>query len=219
MKIRSLQTLAALAAALTFTVLSVTAAEDETGFVSVFNGTDFTGWAGPTDNYEVKDGAIVCKPGKGGTIHTKEEFADYVVRLEIKLPPGGNNGLAIRYPGKGDTAYIGMCELQVLDDSSPKYAKLDPRQYHGSAYGMVPAKLGFQKPVGEWNVEEVTVKGSTLKVILNGTVILDTDLSKIDPATYMAKSKHPGVTRTNGFFGFAGHNDPVQFRNIRIKKL
>ena len=112
-----------------------------------------------------------------------------------------------------------MCEIQVLDDSSPKYAKLDPRQYHGSAYGMVPAKLGFQKPVGEWNVEEVTVKGSTLKVVLNGTVILDTDLSKIDPATYMAKSKHPGVTRTNGFFGFAGHNDPVQFRNIRIKKL
>ena len=219
MKLRPLQTLAALAAALTFTALPVLAAEDETGFVSVFNGTDLTGWAGPIDQYEVKDGAIVCKPGKGGTIYTKDEYADYIVRLEIKLPPGGNNGLAIRYPGKGDTAYVGMCEIQVLDDSSPKYAKLDPRQYHGSAYGMVPAKLGFQKPVGEWNVEEVTVKGSTLKVILNGTVILDTDLSKIDPATYMAKSKHPGVTRTNGYFGFAGHNDPVQFRNIRIKKL
>ena len=219
MKLRPLQTLAALAAALTFTALPVLAADDETGFVSVFNGTDLTGWAGPIDQYEVKDGAIVCKPGKGGTIYTKDEYADYIVRLEIKLPPAGNNGLAIRYPGKGDTAYVGMCEIQVLDDSSPKYAKLDPRQYHGSAYGMVPAKLGFQKPVGEWNVEEVTVKGSTLKVILNGTVILDTDLSKIDPATYMAKSKHPGVTRTNGFFGFAGHNDPVQFRNIRIKKL
>ena len=219
MKLRPLQTLAALAAALTFTTLPVLAADDETGFVSVFNGTDLTGWAGPIDQYEVKDGAIVCKPGKGGTIYTKDEYADYIVRLEIKLPPGGNNGLAIRYPGKGDTAYIGMCEIQVLDDSSPKYAKLDPRQYHGSAYGMVPAKLGHQKPVGEWNVEEVTVKGSTLKVVLNGTVILDTDLSKIDPATYMAKSKHPGVTRTNGFFGFAGHNDPVQFRNIRIKKL
>ena len=219
MKIRPLQTLAALAAALTFTALPVLAADDETGFVSVFNGTDLTGWAGPIDQYEVKDGAIVCKPGKGGTIYTKDEYADYIVRLEIKLPPGGNNGLAIRYPGKGDTAYIGMCEIQVLDDSSPKYAKLDPRQYNGSAYGMVPAKLGFQKPVGEWNVEEVTVKGSTLKVILNGTTILDTDLSKIDPATYMAKSKHPGVTRTNGYFGFAGHSDPVQFRNIRIKKL
>ena len=219
MKLRFLHTLAALAAALTFTAQPMLAADDETGFVSVFNGMDFTGWAGPIDQYEIKDGAIVCKPGKGGTIYTKDEYADYIVRLEIKLPPGGNNGLAIRYPGKGDTAYVGMCELQVLDDSSPKYAKLDPRQYHGSAYGMVPAKRGHQKPVGEWNVEEVTVKGSTLKVILNGTVILDTDLSKVDPATYMAKSKHPGVTRTTGYFGFAGHSDPVQFRNIRIKKL
>ena len=200
-------------------VASATRAADETGFVSVFNGTDFTGWAGPIDNYEVRDGAIVCKPGKGGTIYTKEEFGNFIARLEIKLPPGGNNGLAIRYPGQGDTAYVGMCELQVLDDSSPQYAKLDPRQYHGSAYGMVPAQRGHQKPVGEWNIEEVTVKGATIKVVLNGEVILDCDLSKVDPDTYMAKSKHPGVTRTKGFFGFAGHSDPVMFRNIRIKKL
>ena len=56
-----------------------------------------------------------------------------------------NNGLAIRYPGEGDTAaYVGMCELQILDDSTTKYGKLDPRQYHGSAYGMVPAKVGYQ---------------------------------------------------------------------------
>ena len=218
MKLNSLKPLATLVAALTLAALTASAA-DEDGFVSVFNGKDLTGWAGPVDQYEVKDGAIVCKPGKGGTIYTQDEYADYIVRLEIKLPPGGNNGLAIRYPGKGDTAYVGMCEIQVLDDSHPKYAKLDPRQYHGSAYGMVAAKRGHQKPVGEWNEEEVTIKGSTIKVVLNGTVILDTDLSKVDPATYMAKSKHPGVTRTTGYFGFAGHNDPVEFRNIRIKKL
>ena len=66
----------------------------------VFNGHDFAGWAGPLDNYEIVDGAIRCKPKKGGTIFTKEEYADFVVRLEFKLPPGGNNGLAIRYPGE-----------------------------------------------------------------------------------------------------------------------
>lgn len=199
-------------------VCTATAA-DEPGFVSVFNGKDFTGWAGPVENYEVKDGAIGCKPGKGGTIHTTEEYKDFVVRLEIKLPPGGNNGLAIRYPGKGDTAYVGMCELQVLDDTAAKYAKLDPRQYHGSAYGMVAAKRGHQKPVGEWNVQEVTVKGSTIKVVLNGEVILDTDLSKVAPETFMGKSKHPGLALASGHFGFAGHGDAVMFRNIRIKKL
>ena len=209
--------LSSLLTVLAFTAATTFAADGE--FKSIFNGKDFTGWAGPIDNYEIKDGTIACKAGKGGTIYFNEELTDFVVRLEIKLSPGGNNGLAIRYPGTGDTAYVGMCELQVLDDDAPKYAKLDPRQYHGSAYGMVAAKRGHQKPVGEWNVEEVTVKGSTIKVVLNGEIILDADLSKVDMANVMAHKEHPGKDRTKGFFGFAGHNDPIQFRNISIKKL
>src|SRR5204863_8288889 len=130
-----------------------------------------------------------------------------------------NNGLAIRYPGTGDTAYNGMCELQILDDNYEinKPAKIDPRQAHGSAYGMVAAARGYQRPLGEWNFEEVTIKGSTIKVELNGTLILDTDLSKV--TEYMANKAHPGKDRTAGSFGFAGHNDPVAFRNIQIRKL
>ena len=195
------------------------ASDSEEGFVTVFNSTDFTGWKGPVENYEVKDGAIACKAGKGGTIYTAEEYTDFVVRLEIQIPAGSNNGLAIRYPGTGDTAYVGMCELQVLDNDAPKYAKLDPRQYHGSAYGMVAAKRGFLKPAGEWNVQEVTVKGSTIKVVLNGETILDCDLCQVDMNEVMAKKPHPGKDRTSGHFGFAGHNDAVLFRNVRIKRL
>ncbi len=196
----------------------ILASHGDEGFNSVFNGNDFTGWAGPVENYEVKDGAIVCKPNKGGTIYTKEEFGDFVVRLEFKVPSGGNNGLAIRYPGAGDTAYGGMCELQVLDDNYDKVrGKIDPRQVHGSAYGMVGAQRGYHHPVEEWNFQEVTVKGSKIKVELNGSVILDTDLSKV--TEFMANSPHPGKDRTSGHFGFAGHNDPVAFRNVRIKKL
>lgn len=193
---------------------------EDAGFKSLFNGKDFDGWAGPVDNYEVVDGAIQCKSHKGGTIYNKEEFADFVARLEFKLPPGGNNGLAIRYPGTGDTAYVGFCECQVLDDNYEKvHGKIDPRQAHGSCYGVVAAARGYQHPINEWNFQEVTVKGTTLKVELNGSVILDADVSKVDPETFMGKSKHPGLTRTSGFFGFAGHNDPVAFRAIRIKKL
>lgn len=186
-------------------------------YKSVFNGKTFDGWAGPLDNYQIIDGAIVCKEHKGGTLFTQETYTDFKARLDIKLPPGGNNGLAIRYPGQGDTAYVGMCELQVLDDSSAQYAKLDPRQYHGSAYGMVPAHRGYQRPVGEWNFEEVTVKGSKILVELNGTLILDADLSTV--TQFMANSAHPGKDRTEGSFGFAGHNDPVAFRNIDILRL
>ncbi|MFO0814702.1 MAG: family 16 glycoside hydrolase [Gemmatales bacterium] len=189
-----------------------------TGFTSVFNGKDLEGWTGASDNYEVKDGAIVCKQGKGGVLYTKQEYANFHARLEFKLPPGGNNGLAIRYPGGSvDTAYHGMCELQVLDNDAEMYNKLDPRQYHGSAYGMAAAHRGYLRPLGEWNYQEVTVIGSKIKVELNGTIILETDLSKI--TDYMAKSPHPGKDRTSGYFGFAGHSDPVMFRNIEIKKL
>jgi len=187
------------------------------GFEPVFNGKDFSGWAGPVENYEVRDGAIVCKPGKGGTIYTQDEYDDFVVRLEFKLPPGGNNGLAIRYPGSGDTAYVGMCELQVLDSEHPKYAKLDARQYHGSVYGMVPAARGFLRPTGEWNFQEVTVKGPQIKVELNGNVILDADVSQVKE--FMANSPHPGKDRSRGYFGFAGHSDPVEFRSVQIKRL
>ncbi len=192
----------------------------DSAFKSLFDGTSLAGWQGAVENYEVRDGAIVCKPGKGGNLLTKDEYADFVTRLEFKLPPGGNNGLAIRCPLSGDTAYQGMCELQVLDDNYEKVrGKIDPRQAHGSAYGMVAAARGYQHPIGDWNFEEVTVKGPTIKVELNGTVILDTDLSKVDMQTVMGGSPHPGKDRTSGFFGFAGHSDPVMFRNVSIKPL
>lgn len=187
------------------------------GFTSLFNGTDLAGWAGAVDSYEVRDGAIVCKPGKGGTLHTKEAYDDFVVRFEFRLPPGGNNGLAIRYPGSGDPAYTGMCELQVLDSEHPKYATLDPRQYHGSAYGMAAARRGHLRPTGEWNEQQVTVRGSRITVELNGTTILDTDLN--DATDFLDGKSHPGKDLKEGFFGFAGHGDPVMFRRIAIKRL
>jgi len=193
------------------------AAKENDGFVPIFNGKDLSGWSGPVENYEVVAGTLQCKDGKGGTIFTNDEYGDFVARLEFKLPRGGNNGLAIRYPGSGDTAYEGMCELQVLDNAAANYAKLDARQFHGSAYGMVPAYRDHLRPAGEWNFQEVTVKGSTIQVELNGTVILDTDLSQVKE--FMDNRAHPGKDRPSGHFGFAGHGDAVQFRNVSIKRL
>ena len=151
---------------------------NDEGFVSIFNGCDLTGWTGAVDNYEVVDGAIRCRQGQGGTLHTEEEYADFVVRLELRLPEAGNNGLAIRYPGSGDPAYTGMAEIQVLDPGYP--GELDPRQVHGSAYGMVAAVPGYLRPAGQWNFQEVTVEGSRIRVELNGTVILDADLAEVN---------------------------------------
>ena len=197
---------------------AILARHENDGFDSVFNGRDFTGWAGPVENYMITDGTLQCRPKSGGTIYTKAEYDDFAARMEFKLPPGGNNGLAIRYPGEGDPAYAGMCELQVLDDTHSKYANLDPRQYHGSVYGQVAAHRGYLRPTGEWNFQEVRVVGSTITVELNGTRIVDADISKI--TEFMSKpQKYVGRSRTRGHFGFAGHGDPVQFRNVRIKRL
>ena len=198
----------------------ILASHGTTGFHSIFNGKDLTDWQGAVSEYEVVDGAIYCKPKKGGNLYHKDDLKDFSVRSEIKIPVGGNNGFCIRYPGQGNTAYVGMCEIQVLDDNYDKVkGKIDPRQVHGSAYGMVAAARGYQHPIGEWNFQEITIQGSRAQVELNGTVILDADLATVDLTSVLAKKAHPGKDLPSGFFGFAGHNDPVEFRDVFLKTL
>jgi len=195
---------------------------DAEGFVPLFNGKDLTGWVGSVKGYVVEDGAIVCKPRGGGNLYTEKEYGDFHLKLEIKLTLGANNGLGIRAPLRGNPAYVGM-ELQVLDDSAPKWAKLQPYQYHGSIYGVVACKRGHQKPLGEWNAQEVIAKGTKIQVILNGTTIIDTDLQPFidgkDTPDHGGIKRHPGLRRAAGHIGFLGHGSRVEFRNIRIKEL
>lgn len=190
------------------------AAQSGQGFTELFDGKSLAGWQGDVDSYEVVDGAIRCRAGKGGNLFTKDRYADFTARLQFRVPPGGNNGLAIRYPGQGDPAYTGF-EVQVLDDSAPQYAKLQDYQYHGSVYGMVPSHRGYQRAVGEWNYEEVTVRGDHFLVMLNGVPIVDADTKGV--ASHL--KNHVGKDNTEGFFGFCGHQDPVEFRAVAIRSL
>ncbi len=82
---------------------------------------------------------------------------------------------------------------------------------------MIAATRGYLRPTGEWNFQEVTVQGSKIKVELNGNVILDGDVSTV--TEFLANKPHPGKDLKKGYFGFAGHSDPVAFRRILIKKL
>ncbi|KAA3605799.1 MAG: DUF1080 domain-containing protein [Planctomycetota bacterium] len=189
---------------------------DGDGFQTLFNGRDLSGWVGAVDHYEVVNGAIRCKPGSGGNLFHEKEFADFILRFEFRLPPGGNNGLGIRAPLQGDVAYSGM-ELQILDNTAEKYANLKPYQYHGSIYGVQASHRGFLRPVGQWNFQEVVARGTHLTVNLNGTTILEAKLDEIEEP--MDGRDHPGLLRKSGYLGFAGHHDPVEFRNIRVKPL
>ena len=195
---------------------------DAEGFVPLFNGTDLAGWAGSVKGYVVEDGVLVCKKKGGGQLYTTKDYANFVLRFDFKLEAGGNNGLAIRNPPGGHAAYQGM-ELQILDDDHKRYAKLQPYQYHGSIYGVVPAKRGHLKPAGEWNTEEVTADGTKIRVVVNGTTIVDADLQPFidgqDTPDHRGIKGHPGLKRAAGRIGFMGHGARVEFRNIRIKEL
>lgn len=192
------------------------AADSEKGFKSIFNGKDLKHFEGDTKGYKVIDGEIKCSPG--GNMYTKETYGNFVFRFEFKMTPGANNGLGIRMTPAGDAAYNAM-ELQILEDTADKYKDLQPYQYHGSIYGIVPAKRGFAKPIGEWNVQEVIADGNHIKVILNGEVIVDADLKEATKDGTMDHNEHPGLFRKEGRIGFLGHGDVLYFRNIRVKKL
>lgn len=195
-------------------------AADEAGFVPLFNGTSLDGWITAEARgrgYLAEDGMLVCPADGGGNIFTAKEYADFILRFEFRMEPDGNNGVGIRAPLKGRTSAEGM-EIQIID-LGPRYSKarLRPEQLHGSLYDMIPARQGFLRKPGEWNEQEIRAHGRRLTITVNGSVVLDNDLSIIREPEVL--KKHPGVLRASGHIGFLGHGTRIEFRKIRIKEL
>jgi len=194
--------------------------EEADGFQLLFNGKNLDGWVGNKTDYIAENGTIAVRPTdrSHGNLYSEKEYSNFVFRFEFKLTPGANNGLGIHAPLEGDAAYVGK-ELQILDNTAAIYANLKPYQYHGSVYGIIPSKRGFLKPVGEWNSEEVIVKGDYFKITLNGEVILEGDVKEASKNGTADGKNHPGLLRQTGHIGFLGHGSELWFRNIRIKEL
>jgi hypothetical protein len=192
----------------------------ESGFTQIFDGKTLDGWTNVNKTgrgYIIEGDRIVCPKDGGGNLYTVKEYSDFVFRFEFKLEDGSNNGVGIRAPFQGDAAYVGM-EIQVLDDNSEKYkGKIRPEQHHGSVYDVIAAKPGSLKKAGEWNTEEIRAEGRRIKVTVNGKLITDADLNSVTNAEKI--HKHPGLFRDKGHIGFLGHNEYVEFRNLRIKDL
>lgn len=227
--------MAAVALALLVPLMAGAVPQDpEEGFTPLFNGRDLTGWVygrrGDRENrtgkgYQVAEGVLFSTKEDGGSLYTREQYSDFILRFEFRLTENANNGIGIRAPLAGDAAYAGM-EIQVLDDGGSEYTKLQPYQYHGSIYGVVPAKRGFQKPVGEWNAEEIAARGSRITVTLNGAVIVDANLDEVKDEAVLAKHRDlskpegsRGIANTTGHIGLLGHGTRVEFRNLRVKRL
>lgn len=207
--------------------VSLSPAEAKEGFVSLFDGKTLKGWVGvegTTNSYYVKDGLLICKDDGKEHIFTEKEFANFILRLDIKLDTGSNNGVGIRTKISKAPHLEGM-EIQVLDDSyfpmwkHGRLLELKPYQYHGSIYGVVPAKRGQIKPTGQWNEEEIVCDGRKVQVKLNGAVTIDADLDQVTP---IDGHEHPGLKYEKGRIGLHAHGNygaEVFFRNIRIKEL
>ena len=182
--------------------------QKDDGFVTLFNGVDLKGWVGNTNGYKAVEGVLVCqlKKSKGAKIYTAKEYADFIFQFEFKLTPGANNGVGIRAPLTGNPSKNAF-EIQILDDSAKKFAKIKPSQFHGSIYKRAAAKRGHLKPVGQWNKQEIRAEKNLITVILNGVRIVD----RADVARYKKPAK--------GHVCFLGHGSQVEFRNIRIKDL
>jgi hypothetical protein len=190
------------------------------GFQSLFNGKDLTGWqvnkGGNIKVWGAENGLLYVNGSGGGWLMTDKEYGDFELRLEFKIPPKGNSGVALRSPLVGDAAYAGM-EIQILDNDwyQKNYKGLKLTQHTGSIYGVVPPSKDVTRPVGEWNKYRIIARGRQITVELNGTTIVDANLDD-----YKEHFKaHPGLLREKGHLGLQSHDGRVEFRNIFVKAL
>lgn len=160
----------------------------EIGYRPLFNGRDLTGWkVEGAGEWSVEDGMIFFS-GRGRDLWTTEEFTDFVLRVEWKIKPGGDSGIYLR----------GSSKSQVNIWENP----VGSGEIHG--YRVNPTKR-MDRPPGEWNLFEITVRGNKVSVWFNGEVVIkEAELVGMPPKGPLALQSH-------------GH--PIWFRNIRIKVL
>jgi len=207
---------ALLIAALTAGTALTAAAAD---WVKPYNGKDLSGWhveSGKLDSWKANGEMISCvKPG-GGYLALDNEYGDFEIKLEYRLPKAGNSGVGVHFPRGGWPSTMGM-EIQLLDDADPKYKDLDAIHKNGSIYSFVAPKAMPGKPAGEWNKIDVKCKGSHVEVHINDVEVQNVD---VDTQTQKGKGDLPLNQRPRrGLVGLQSHGDPVDFRHIEIREL
>ncbi len=179
--------------------------------------TGLVGWqqiAGPTGSWRFRDGVLWTDGSGGGWLSTVRQYGDFELSLDFRISAGGNSGVFVRAPHRGDPAYAGM-EIQLFDDYAESNAHLAPSQYTGSIYGVQAPSERASKPAGEWQTMVITCRGTAVRVVLNGRKVVDTDLTYF-PYKY---AEHPGLTRPAGYIGLQNHGSRVEFRDVRIEPL
>ncbi len=156
---------------------------------------------------------LLCTGERGTWLRSRKQYADFNLRLQYRLQPGGNSGVYVRVPRSGEHRGRSLgekdagVEIQILDDAAPRYKNLKPYQYSASVYAIVPARPRVAHPAGKWNSLEIDCRGTRYRIWHNGHLVVDAD----------AKS-HPELAqrRLKGYLGLQNHSEPVWFRQVRI---
>lgn len=186
----------------------------EIGYQPLFNGSDLTGWEGAGQEasacWQVEEGLLMCTGKKGPWLRSKEQYADFNLRLEYKIKAAGNSGVYVRVPENGNHhGKDAGVEIQILDDFSPKYRGLKDYQFTGSVYAVAPAKEHVGREVGEWNSLEIDCMNRRYRITHNGVLIVDADVE-----AFPALAERLG----SGYLGLQNHSEEVWYRNIRINE-
>lgn len=189
------------------------------GFTPLYNGRDLSGWTvkdGKADVWKADGEILRCVGPGGGWLRTDAPFADFILNVEFRIPPGGNSGIGVRFPAEGEPHLAGM-EIQILDDDAPEHQNLVEAQHTGSVYYQAAARQGVVKKPGEWNAYQITCRGPQVKVVLNGEAVVDVDVTEFKEG----KGGHkPLADRPEyGFVGLQSHGTTVEFRKIELKNL
>lgn len=194
----------------------------EPGFKPLFDGKSLRGWefVGRNDpkqpNWSVENGVLRCNDRSGSWLRTLETYDNFVIRLEYRLPKGGNSGVYLRAPLEGRVSQIGL-EIQLIDDNGWG-GRLKPSQRTGSVYAGISPEVEVSAPAETWNTIEILADGKRVRTIVNGVQLYDARLD--DEKKDESLLGHPLATRRlTGFIGLQDHTGGPMFRNIRIKEL
>lgn len=203
------------------------------GWEPLFNGKDFTGWKLPKKaegHWTVQDGVMDYDAKAGVTLWTEDSFTDFVLHIEWRLKTAKEvygsdtdpDGKPYRFSTDSGIFLRGMSKAQTniwpnkMGSGEVWGFRTDKKLPQAIRDACVP-KVRADKPLGEWNVQEITLKGEHLTVVLNGQEVIDTDLPGIKPAGPIGLQHHGGFDAKTQ--RWRGSSSCVQFRNVYIKKL
>ena len=202
---------------LAFALLFVAASLSAQEAVNLLEGNSLTKHWTTTGNWKIdKEGVVTLEPREGekgwqrydAWLSSTKQYTDFEVEFEYRVQKGGNSGFYVHVGDVKQPVSSGI-EVQIYDSGSKAAdAKLTDHDSGGIIPGIPPTK-NAAKPAGEWNKFQITVKGSSLKVVLNGVLVNDVDLQN---------DKLKSRPKT-GYISFQDHGLPLGLRNIKLKTL